>query len=282
MLELTKNPAEFAKLREFVRESCCISLGEEKAYLFESRLGQIIAQSGATSLLDFINIARSEPTGRLRDKIVDAMTTNETLWFRDTHPFVILKDKLLPPLGEELKAGNRFRIRIWSGASSTGQEAYSIAMTIHEFCRANPGLRPEQFEIMASDISPSALFLAKSGRYDEAALARGLGDERRSQFFHPDGKVWVVNDEVKRLVTFRKFNLQDSLEPLGHFDIVFLRYVCIYFSDPFKRQIYQGIAKLLAPDGHLIISAVESLRGITDSFTQLGHAGGSYYRCLPS
>ena len=210
------------------------------------------------------------------------MTTNETLWFRDGHPFAILREKLLPPLGEDLRAGNRFRIRIWSGASSTGQEAYSIAMTIHEFCQANPGLRPEQFEIMASDISPSALFLAKAGRYDEAALSRGLGLDRRDRFFHPDGKVWVVNDEVKRLVTFRKFNLQDAMEPLGHFDIVFLRYVCIYFSDPFKRTIYQEIAKLLAPDGHLIISAVESLRGISDAFTQLAHAGGSYYRCQTS
>ena len=210
------------------------------------------------------------------------MTTNETLWFRDGHPFLILREKLLPPLGAELRAGNRFRIRIWSGASSTGQEAYSIAMTIHEFCRPTPGCGRSQFEILASDISPSALFLAKAARYDEAALGRGLSDERRERFFHPEGRVWVVNDEVKRMVTFRKFNLQDSLEPLGHFDIVFLRYVSIYFSDPLKRQIYQGIASLLAPDGHLIISAVESLRGISDAFAQLSHAGGSYYRCQPS
>ena len=236
---------EFKLLRDLIEQSCGIALGDEKAYLIETRLVGLMTENGCEDYGSFYRLVARDPENRLRDKIVDAMTTNETLWFRDTHPFVILRDKLLPPLGEELKAGNRFRIRIWSGASSTGQEAYSIAMTIHEFCRANPGLRPEQFEIMASDISPSALFLAKSGRYDEAALARGLGDERRSQFFHPDGKVWVVNDEVKRLVTFRKFNLQDSLEPLGHFDIVFLRYVCIYFSDPFKRQIYQGIAKLL-------------------------------------
>ena len=273
---------EFKLLRDLIEQSCGIALGEEKAYLIETRLVGLMTENGCEDYGSFYRMVARDPENRLRDKIVDAMTTNETLWFRDTHPFVILRDKLLPPLGEELRSGNRFRIRIWSGASSTGQEAYSIAMTIHEFCQANPGLRPEQFEIMASDISPSALFLAKSGRYDEAALARGLGDERRSQFFHQDGKVWVVNDEVKRLVTFRKFNLQDSLESLGHFDIVFLRYVCIYFSDPFKRQIYAGIAKLLAPDGHLIISAVESLRGITDSFTQLSHAGGSYYRCLPS
>jgi chemotaxis protein methyltransferase CheR len=238
-----------------------------------------MTETGCADYGSFYRLVAADSNHLLRDKIVDAMTTNETLWFRDTHPFLILRDQLLPPLGAELLAGNRFRIRIWSAASSTGQEAYSIAMTIHEFCAANPGLRPDQFEIMASDISPSALFLAKNGRYDEAALGRGLGGERRDRFFHPEGKVWVVNEELKRMVTFRKFNLQDPMEPLGHFDIVFLRYVCIYFSDEFKRQIYREIAKLLAPGGHLLISAVESLRGISDDFNQLSHAGGSYYRC---
>jgi len=273
---------EFKLLRDLIEQSCGIALGDEKAYLIETRLVGLMTENGCEDYGSFYRLVARDPENRLRDKIVDAMTTNETLWFRDSHPFTILKDKLLPPLAQELLGGNRFRIRIWSGASSTGQEAYSIAMTIQEYCRANPGLRPDQFEIMASDISPSALFLAKGGRYDEATLGRGLSPERREKFFHPEGRVWVVNDEIKRMVTFRKFNLQDPMDPLGHFDIVFLRYVCIYFSDPFKRQIYQGIARLLAPDGHLIISAVESLRGITDEFVQLSHAGGSYYRCQPS
>lgn len=273
---------EFKLLRDLIEESCGIALGEEKAYLIETRLVGLMTENGCADYGEFYRLVAGSSNHLLRDKIVDAMTTNETLWFRDGHPFAILREKLLPALGEELRAGNRFRIRIWSGASSTGQEAYSIAMAIHEFCAANPSLRPEQFEIMASDISPSALFLAKGGRYDEASLNRGLGGERRDRFFHPEGKVWVVNDEVKRLVTFRKFNLQDPMESLGHFDIVFLRYVCIYFSDALKRQIYSGIAKLLAPDGYLLISAVESLRGLSDAFVQLSHAGGSYYRHQPS
>ena len=273
---------EFKLLRDLIEKSCGIALGDEKAYLIETRLVGLMTESGCDDYGSFYRLVAKDTNHQLRDKIVDAMTTNETLWFRDNHPFLILREKLLPQVGEELRRGNRFRIRIWSGASSTGQEPYSIAMAIHEFCEANPGLRPDQFEITASDISPSALFLAKGGRYDEAALSRGLSAERRARFFHPEGKVWVVNEELKRLVTFRKFNLQDAMDPLGHFDIVFLRYVSIYFSDPLKRQIYQGIAKLLAPDGHLIISAVESLRGISDAYLQLNHAGGSYYRCLPS
>jgi chemotaxis protein methyltransferase CheR len=273
---------EFKLLRDLIEKACGIALGDEKAYLIETRLVGLMTETGCDDYGSFYRLVAKDTNHHLRDKIVDAMTTNETLWFRDNHPFLILREKLLPQLAEELRGGNRFRIRIWSGASSTGQEPYSLAMAIHEFCAATPGLRPDQFEIMASDISPSALFLAKAGRYDEAALSRGLSAERRARFFHPEGSIWVVNDEVKRMVTFRKINLQDPMDSLGHFDIVFLRYVSIYFSDPLKRQIYQGIARLLAPDGHLIISAVESLRGISEEYLQLNHAGGSYYRCLPS
>jgi chemotaxis protein methyltransferase CheR len=277
---ITQN--EFRLLRDLIETSCGIALGEEKAYLVETRLVGLMTETGCQDCGSFYRLVAEDPSHRLRDRIVDAMTTNETLWFRDGHPFLILRDKLLPELGEQLRSGARFRIRIWSGASSTGQEAYSIAMAVHEFCQADAGLRPEQFEIIGSDISPSALYLAKAGRYDEAALARGLSRERRDRFCHPEGRAWAVNDEVKRLVTFRKFNLQDDMDALGHFDIVFMRYVCIYFSDPFKRRIYQGIARLLAPGGHLLISAVESLRGVCDEFTQLNHAGGSYYRCQSS
>jgi chemotaxis protein methyltransferase CheR len=273
---------EFKLLRDLIEKWCGISLGNEKAYLIETRLMGLLAQSGCEDYGAFYRLAVNDPSPQLRDKIVDAITTNETLWFRDGHPFLILREQLLPGLAAELAKGSRFRIRIWSGASSTGQEAYSIAMTIHEFCAANPGLRPDQFEIIGTDISPSALFLAKAGRYDEAALARGLAPERRARFFHQEGAVWAVNDEVKRMVSFRKYNLQDPLEPLGRFDIVFMRYVSIYFSEPLKRTIYAGVARLLAPDGHLIISAVESLRGISDEFLQLSHANGTYYRCQPA
>lgn len=270
---------EFKLLRDLIEKLCGIALGDEKAYLIETRLAGLLAENGCADFGSFYRLVSQDPNPRLRDKIVDAMTTNETLWFRDTHPFVILREQLLPRLAEGLISGNRFRIRIWSGACSTGQEPYSIAMSIHEFCNANPGVRPEQFEIMATDISPSALMLAKLGRYDHAAVSRGLPDHLRNRYFRQDGNVWVAGEELKRLITFKKFNLQDSMEPLGRFDIVFMRYVTIYFSDPFKQQIYQGVARLLAPEGNLIISAVESLRGICGDFSQLSHAGGSYYHC---
>lgn len=271
---------EFKLLRDLIEKLCGIALGDEKAYLIETRLAGLLTENGCADFGSFYRLVAHDPNHQLRDKIVDAMTTNETLWFRDTHPFLILREKLLPKLAEDLASGNRFRIRIWSGACSTGQEPYSIAMSIHEFCRTNSDIRPDQFEILATDISPSALMLAKLGRYDNAAVGRGLPEDLRNRYFRQDGNVWVAGEDLKRLVNFRKFNLQDAMDPLGRFDIVFMRYVSIYFSDPFKQQIYKGVAKLLAPDGHLVISAVESLRGISDDFIQQSHAGGSYFRCL--
>ena len=272
---------EFRLLRDFVERECGIALGEEKAYLVETRLAGLMAETGCTDYGTFYRRAMAHDPPDLRDRIIDAMTTNETLWFRDGHPFTILREKLLPALAEELLAGRRFRIRIWSAAASTGQEPYSIAMEVLDLCARTPGLRPEHFEILATDISPSALFFAKVARYDAAAMARGLPPEKRDRYFTPQGPVWSLNEEVRRLVTFRKFNLQDSLASLGRMDIVFCRYVTIYFSEAFKRQIYEGIAGLLAPDGHLLISAVENLMGLSDRFTPLSHAGGTYYQCKP-
>jgi chemotaxis protein methyltransferase CheR len=273
---------DFKLLRDFIERECGIVLGEEKAYLIETRLAGLLAETGCSDYGAFYRLAMSQTMADLRDRVIDAMTTNETLWFRDSHPFAILREKLLPTLAAELLASRRFRIRIWSAASSTGQEPYSIAMEVLEFCRRNPGVRPEQFEILATDISPSALFLARAGRYDAAAIGRGLPQEMKDRYFTQQGPVWCVNDEVKRLVSLRKFNLQDALSPLGRLDIVFCRYVTIYFSEAFKQRIYGEIAHLLAPEGYLIISAVENLLGLSDRFTPLSHAGGTYYQCKPS
>jgi chemotaxis protein methyltransferase CheR len=272
---------EFKLLRDFIEQHCGICLGEEKAYLIETRLAGLMVENGCPDFGSFYRLAKSDTSPNLREKIIDAMTTNETLWFRDAHPFTILRDELLPPMAAEILEGRRFRIRIWSAACSTGQEPYSIAMVIHEFCRTHPGLKPHHFEILASDISPSALFLAKAGRFDENALRRGLPDELRSRYFRQDGSVWVANAELRELVTFRKFNLQDPVDALGHFDIIFCRYVAIYFADEFKKRIFTGMARLLAPSGHLFVSAVESLRGISDEFTPLTSGGGLYYQCNP-
>ncbi len=271
-------PADFKLMRDYIERNCGIVLGEEKAYLIETRLAGLLAETGCQDYGALYRLAIAETGTAMRDKIVDAMTTNETLWFRDGHPFEILKEVLLPEFAQPLLTGMRFRIRIWSAASSTGQEPYSIAIAIQEYCREHPGLRPDQFEIIASDISPSALFLARAGRYDSAALGRGMPEELRDRYFHKDGQVWVLDDTTKKMVTLRKFNLQDPMEPLGRFDIVFCRYVTIYFAEAFKRRIFEGIARLTAQGGYFITSAVENLQSSEDLFESRHHGSGTYYR----
>lgn len=273
---------DFELLRTYIEGQCGIALGDEKAYLVESRLAGLLVETGCPDYGALYDRVRATEDTHLRDRIVDAMTTNETQWFRDRHPFTILAERLLPAAAEALRAGRLSRVRIWSGACSTGQEPYSIAITIQEFLRRHPeaGLRGEHVEILATDISPSALFIARTGRYDANALSRGLPEEYLPRYFRAEEAAWVLEEAIRRMVVFRKFNLQDPLEPLGRFDVVFLRNVTIYFAEPSKRRIYGGIARLLAGGGHLIISAAESLQGISQDFQPLTHAGGVYYRCL--
>ena len=268
---------EFDLLRKYIEEQCGIALGDEKAYLIETRLMKLMVQNGCDDFGSFYRLVKDNKNTELRDKIVDAMTTNETLWFRDVHPYAILREKLLPALSSELAGGKRKNIRIWSAACSTGQEPYSIALTVSEYCKENPRVRADSFEILGTDISPSALFVATTGRYDQIAVSRGLPEEMKVKYFKQDGRVWSLDESVKKLVRFQKFNLQNSFMPLGHFDIVFLRYVAIYFSDKFKKELFASLARVVAPSGYLVIGAVESLRGYSEAFVRRTHGSGAYY-----
>jgi chemotaxis protein methyltransferase CheR len=273
---------EFKLLREYIRRHCGIALGDEKAYLVDSRLSKLVAEHACQGYGDFYQLAVNDTSNRIRDKIIDAMTTNETLWFRDIHPFAILRETLLPELAAQVRGGRQTPLRIWSAACSTGQEAYSIAMTVEE-CRLAgvlPAAHPVQ--IVGTDISSSALFLARNGRYDRMAMSRGLDEPRRQRHFKPVGNVWELNPAIRQMASFSKFNLQDSPAPLGRFDIVFLRYVTIYFSDELKCGLLDRVADALTDGGCLILGAVESTRGYSTRFETLTGLGGSYYRLLPA
>lgn len=153
-----------------------------------------------------------------------------------------------------------------------------MAMAIDQFCKHQTGVSPEHFEIIATDISSSALFIANAGRYDRLSIRRGLDENIRDCYFSQDGDTWVLNEHIKSMVTFRKFNLQDSLHAMGRFDIVFLRYAAMYFSEAFKKRLFADIVKVLAPGGYLLLGAVESLRGLCDDCELLMHNGGNYYQ----
>jgi chemotaxis protein methyltransferase CheR len=268
---------DFRLLRDLIERSCGIALGTGKAYLIETRLGGLLQETGCPDFGALYRLASVDSSAALRTRIIDAITTHETLWFRDSHPFAILSDQILPKLADELRRGRRAPVRIWSAACSTGQEPYSIAMTVQEFCRKTHGIRPEDFEIVASDVSPAVVATAEAGDYDVLSMTRGLPAELRDRYFLATPMGWRVRDEIRRLVKFRQFNLQSPLTALGHFDVVYCRYVAIYFADTVKANLYRRLAELLAPRGHLFVSAVESLYGFCGAFEARTYAGGTYY-----
>ncbi len=270
--------AEFKLMRDYIEKYCGITIRQEKIYLLETRLTSLMVESGCSNFRQFHTKAVSDTTGKLRDKIIDAMTTNETLWFRDTSPFVILDEVLVKRFCEQIKSGEKSKMVIWCAASSTGQEPYSIAMTIYEHIRTHPGVSADHFEIIATDISPTVLYIAMAGRYDGFAISRGLGETMLNRYFIQDGKVWIVKDEIKRMVQFKKLNLQDSFSPIGKPDIIFCRNVLIYFSDEFKKDILRRMAAMLRPHGHLFLGASESLINYSAEYEMLSHTRGLYYR----
>lgn len=283
MLHLEMNLEEFSLFRSYIEKKCSISLSDEKKYLVETRLTRLVVESGSDSFLDFYRKLSAGTDPQLRDKIIDAITTNETLWFRDTSPWVSLRDKLLPELAKRKAAGSLLRVRIWCAACSTGQEPYSLAMLIDDFCRQNPslGLRPADVEIQASDISPAALTIAKHGRYDRISMRRGFTGEwerYRDEYFAKRGPVAEIDDKIRGRVRFFRFNLQESFAALGQFDVVMLRNVAIYFSQEFKQDLFRRVSRALHKDGVLILGSTESLNGLAAPFSPERFGRAFHYR----
>jgi chemotaxis protein methyltransferase CheR len=230
------------------------------------------------NISELIQRAKYDRSTDLRSVVVDAMTTNETLWFRDVHPFEMLTALLIP---ECLKSRTEARpIRIWSAASSTGQEAYSIAICIREFCERTSRVTPEEFEIIGTDISPSALAAARTGLYDSFAMSRGLDPKRRDRFFKAEGLNWRVKPELQRMVTFKHFNLLQSPIALGLFDLIFCRNVAIYFDQPAKEALFNRLTRALHPGGYLLIGSAESLVGMTTQLKMVNWGRSVCYQRL--
>jgi chemotaxis protein methyltransferase CheR len=269
---------EFHLIRDYIEKHCGIYLSDDKGYLVETRLTTLMYEHGCNTFREFYEKALQDRTNVLRDKIIEAITTNETFWFRDLHPFGILSEVLFNQYAEEIKSGKRSKIKVWCSACSTGQEPYSIAMTFLEFLRKNPSLSTEHIEILATDISSTVLYLGKLGRYNSLAISRGLSDEFRRRYFNKSEKVWTIKDKVKNMVRFQKFNLQDDFSHLGKQDIVFCRNILIYFSSEFKQNILKRIARQLSPDGYLFLGASESIIMYTGDYEMIRHAVGLYYR----
>jgi chemotaxis protein methyltransferase CheR len=272
------NPAEYEDFRQFLEDACGILLGENKHYLVQSRLGKVVSDSGVVSLGDLVGQLRRERAGgALRERVIEAMTTNETFWFRDSHPFTILSGQVLP---DYIKRRQR-TLRLWSAACSTGQEPYSISIAIQEFLARNPGAFSD-IQITATDISPAVLDEAKIGYYDAMAVARGLPAEIKSRYFQRDTKHWEerwqLRDDVRRRVRFMRANLLSSYSMLGRFDVIFCRNVLIYFSAESKIDILRRMAECLNPGGYLFLGASEAITQYSNAFDMLRCSPGVVYR----
>ena len=264
----------YKQFSAFLEAQSGIVLGANKQYLVKSRLAPLLGQFGASTLSDLIKRSMDPKERDLKMTVVDAMTTNETLWFRDVYPFQLLTDKIFPELGKGGKP-----LKIWSAASSSGQEPYSIAITALEHQFKKPGTLPGGVQIIGTDISPTMLNQCKEGIYDSLALARGLSPERKRQFFESCGENKMrVTERVKKLVTFRPFNLLDNYSLLVKFDIIFCRNVLIYFAPEVKSKILNQFASSLNPGGYLMLGASESLTGLTDRFEMIRCNPGIVYK----
>jgi len=269
----TITTGDYQFFRKFLEDASGIVLGDNKQYLVTSRLTKLISDNEIDSFGTLMKRMKIDAT--LRNRIMDAMTTNETSWFRDVYPFDILKEKLLPDL---IKAQLR-TIRIWSAACSTGQEPYSLSMMVQEYLQFKRGsLSADAVQIMGTDISPSVLAVAKSGVYEGVAVSRGLPLERKSRFFREVSDGWEVSSDIKKRVSFRELNLMQSYTLLGRFDIIYCRNVLIYFSTELKRDILARMAKCLNSNGFLVLGGSESITNYSDEFKLIRWRNGVIYQ----
>ena len=271
------NTADFAFVAQFLKDRSGLIITQDKMYLLETRLSSILRDNGLASLTALVELLRQPGATAVKDQVVDAMTTNETSFFRDNHPFEALRKSILPGLIER-RAATR-SLRIWSAACSTGQEPYSLAMMLKD---SFPILGGWKVEIVATDLSPSVLEKARLGIYSTFEVQRGLPIQMLVKHFDQQEPNWQIKQELRKTVTFRALNLLEDFSALGQFDVVLCRNVLIYFDQPTKTRILGAIARRIVNDGVLLLGGAESVFGLSDAFVGqtglkgvYGHATGA-------
>lgn len=272
-------PVEVQIFSNYIYSLCGIHIEPSKAYLLETRLGRLLEKERCDSFTEFYYKAKADTSKKLQKEIVDGITTNETLFFRDGNPFELLKHKILPEVIDSRSAAIRQEsptpIRIWSAACSTGQEVFSIAIVIRELLGHNHNYT---LKLIGTDISDAAIRQASYGVYNKFEIERGLPRERLQRYFSSSGENWKIKDEIRSMATFRKFNLMDPFIGLGKFDIVFCRNVAIYFKLEDRVAVFNKIADALESDGYLIIGSTESLTGVCPRFVPKRHLKSIFYQ----
>lgn len=263
----------FEYVSTMVRSDAGLVLDKGKEYLVEARLRPLVQEAGLTSVQDFIQRLRMPTSGAMRRRVIEAMTTNETSFFRDLHPFDTLRKTVLPRVIQNRREERR--ISIWSAACSTGQEPYTIAMLIREHF---PELANWTCKIIATDISREVLARAQSGRYSQLEVNRGMPVQFLSRYFTRDKLDWEIRKDIRSMVEFVEMNLIRAWPPMPRIDIVFLRNVLIYFDVSVKRRIFEGVHRLIRSDGYLLLGNCETTLGIHDGFERQPDDRGGWHR----
>lgn len=267
------NEQDFNFLRTFLKEQSGLVLSEDKGYLIESRLMPVARKRGLGGLEELVGAIRGGKDESLRVDIVEAMTTNESFFFRDNKPFDSLRDTVLPKIVEARKAQGANKIRIWSAACSSGQEPYTIGMILKDNPQLLQGL---DVEIVGTDISSEIIAKAKAGLYTQFEAQRGLPIQLLVAHFDQVGEHWQIKEDIRNMVTYHQTNLLRDLSSFGRFDVVFCRNVLIYFDGSAKAEVLHKISGMMPEDGILYLGGAESVIGITDAFVPLPGERGVY------
>ena len=263
-------PPDYEYLRKLLRDHSGLDLSADKQYLIESRLLPLARKAGLPGISDLVQKMKGGAAALITE-VVEAMTTNETFFFRDKVPFEHFRNTIMP---EILHArGGRRSIRIWCAAGSTGQEPYSLAMCLKEMGAALSGWR---VEILATDLSQEVLEKSKAGIYSQFEVQRGLPIQLLVKYFKQQGELWQINADIRAMVLHRQLNLLHDFAPLGAFDVIFCRNVLIYFDQETKANVFGRLAKIMEPDGYLVLGAAETVVGLTEAFRPVPDKRGLY------
>jgi len=274
-------PGELTVWSRYVHELCGVYLDDSKGYLIEARLGDLLRETGSRSFTELLAKVRADLTQTLPRKVIDAITTNETSFFRDAAPFELLRSRLIPELIDRRNQTGRrpMTIRIWSAACSTGQEAYSTAMVLKEVLG---DFRGYDIRILGTDISDQAISQASYAHFNRLDLERGLTPSQLARYFEPVGDRWKLRDELRATVSFRRLNLLEPFTFPTPFDLIFCRNVAIYFTEADKIRLFRNLGRCLDRDGALIIGATESITNLCPEFEPYRHQRAVFYRRKPT
>ena len=273
MAEFIISPVDYDFIAKLLRDQCALVLDPGKDYLINSRLSPIAQRHGLTSIDHLVRRLRDTSDSSLVSDVVEAMVTTETSFFRDVHPFETLKKIVLPKL-IELRRPQR-QLNIWCAASSSGQEPYSIAMLLKEYF---PDLAGWQINLTATDISHEMLQRSRAGRYSQLEVNRGLPTNLLLKWFRQEGGVWEIDEQIRRMMTFKPMNLAQPWPAMPLWDLIFLRNVMIYFDNDVKKSILGRVARSLGDDGYLVLGGAETTFGLDNSFQRIETLKSGYYQ----